>query len=70
MNYTERLYQQTITHTVYESFFSIRSCSGSRLLLHNDVTVNLVIGPSSGGLRKGGGPVQIKWGGPFLYTLL
>ena len=24
----------------------------------------------SGGLRKGGAPVQIKWGGPFLYTLL
>ena len=25
---------------------------------------------TSGGLRKGGGPVRIKWGGPFLYTLL
>ena len=24
----------------------------------------------SGGLRKGGAPVQIKCGGPFLYTLL
>ena len=25
----------------------------------------------SGGLRKGGAPLQIKWGGgPFLYTLL
>ena len=24
----------------------------------------------SGGLRKGGAPVQIKWGGPFLYALL
>ena len=24
----------------------------------------------SGGLRKGGAPVQSKWGGPFLYTLL
>ena len=24
----------------------------------------------SGGRRKGGTPVQIKWGSPFLYTLL
>ena len=24
----------------------------------------------SGGLRKGWAPVQIKWGGPFLYTSL
>ena len=39
-----RQYELTITHTVYESFFSIRSCVGSRFLLHNDVTVYLVIG--------------------------
>ena len=47
MNYTERLHQKTITHTVYESFFSIKSSRGSRFLLHNDVTVYLVIGLSN-----------------------
>ena len=30
----------------------------------------LTIPHFSGGLRKGGAPVQIKWGGPFVYTSL
>ena len=36
-----------LCHTVYESFFSIKSSRGSRFLLHDDVTVYLVIGLSN-----------------------